>query len=135
MVHYWFNNKNGVIDKYADVIIDELRQMLESIVKHKIYVKLGIVPTNESLAFKKILLNEMSGTKTLIAPDVSLFCLGGRFMTQYGDFQQKIHLEIGGINGDNTISIRKMTYLDEATHGEIVGKSDTILLKYQKLCE
>ena len=59
MVHYWFNNKNGVIDKYADVIVAELKSMLECVVKHKIYVTFAIVPLVQSIGFKKILENEL----------------------------------------------------------------------------
>jgi len=109
MVNYSYPNRDGVLDKYADEILDELRVVIEKIVGFKIYVKISYTPKSQHIGFNKIIEKELR-TNCYTSEDVNMFCSNGDFITQYGDYQRKVHLEVGGINGNDTISIRKLTH-------------------------
>ena len=131
MVNYYYENNKGVLDKYAEEILDELRVVIEKIVGFKIYVKFSYrpQPPPHHTGFNKIIEKEIR-TNCYTAEDVDMFCASNSFMTQYGDYQRKIHLEVGGINGNDTISIRKLTDYESEFIDNLTSETDKVVMKY-----
>tara|TARA_Y100001963_G_scaffold49823_1_gene69845 strand:+ start:859 stop:1260 length:402 start_codon:yes stop_codon:yes gene_type:complete len=130
MVNYTYKNNKGVLDKYADVILDELRVVIEKIVGFKIYVKISYTPKSEHIAFNKIIEKEAE-SYCYTADDVDMFLDSwGGFTTTAGDFMKKIHLEVGGINGNDTISIRKLTGYSSEFIDNLTSETDKVVIKY-----
>jgi hypothetical protein len=52
------------------------------------------------------------------------------FSAQYCDNFSRAHIQVGGINGNNTISIRKMTDMSEEKMDALTDKMDLIVKDY-----
>ena len=125
MVNYYYKNENNCLKDNLGEIIVEMRKVIEEVVGYKIYLELS----GSSILTQSVWM--CCHAQSLLEPGIGIFEEEGGLWTCYGDYHKKVHLQLGGINGRDTLSIRKMTLIEGEKHQEIVDRCDEIYLKYK----
>jgi len=128
MVNYYYEENIG-FNKNISKLIDELKQVIDDVCKQDTY--LAVSGINLSLLDEKH--DWKNFTKHLMRTRNDTFCIpasGGLFYRSHYKCVKTPYLEVGGINGSFSVSIRRITGLPHITVEILQDRLEKVAGKY-----
>ena len=128
MVNYYYEDTNNVLTNFASEIVGEIKKAIEKVCDCETGIQFsGVTPTS---------LNGDCGWKRLILETIKtrqIFSDSQGFSTPHEKFmcQGTPYIQLWEINGNRTISLRKLTHLSDEKHDKLIEECDKIISYYQ----